>query len=861
MLERFDIRIEKFGHKKAKRLFVKDVFQLFKPGIIRSITGNQKLNQLGMLKNNITVAKRQLLRHKMYSTIKIGGFAIGVAVCLLIALFIKDELSFDRHIPNHQELYRAVKEYKNVPEVGDIKVTWFAAPFAEALKNDFPEVVQSARTLHGKSFGAGKNNLREEGNPRNSSEDGLIYADPEIIEIFGMKMVYGDAKEALNKPRSLVLTQSTSEKLFPGINPVGKTVYLNDETDNPYSIGGVVENPSSKSTLQFRILATLKDKEFWNGEQGFWGAQNYQVFARLRPDANLQNLNSRLSEIGQKYILPLEKRQGNVDAEEYVKNLGFHLQPYTDIHLYSADISGPYKTSDIKYVWVFGIIALFILGLACINFINLSTAKSANRAKEVGLRKTIGSHKIHLIQQFLVESVLYSILSFCIAIFLASLLMPYFNELSGKTIEIPWTSLWFIPSLMIAAILIGVIAGIYPAFYLSSFRPAAVLKGKLSVGSKGSKLRNALVIFQFTASIVLIIGTSIVYRQMEFILNKKVGFNKDQVVMLESAYLLGENLQSFQTELMKFPEIENISFSGYLPISGTLRNGNTWWNDGKTKEEKGIPGQNWVIDYSYLETLGMSILEGRNFSRQMKMDSRGIIINEAMAKDLNIANEPLGKKITNRSSNNQVYTVVGVVEDFNYEAMTAPIRPLALRLGNNRTTATIRIQSENIRETVALIESKWSELAPNQPFVLDFMDQQFAQMYAGVKQIRNLLTSFAVLAIIIACLGLFGLSVFMVEQRNKEISVRLVLGAKTSQIVGMLGVNFMKPIIVALLLATPIAWMLMSDWLMDFEYQMDLSADIFILAGLGAMVIGMLTISFQSIKAAFTNPVKGLRNE
>jgi len=861
LLERFERNLVANGERRAKIIFRKDVLKLLKPGLIKQLERSQQFNQFGMFKNNIIVAKRQLLRHKMYSTIKIGGFSIGIAVCLLMALSIREELSFDKHIQDHNVLYRAVIEYKNDPSGGDVKASWFAPPFAEAVKKDFPEVVQTARTIHGENFGAGSNNIREQGNPRNSFEKDLIFADPELLELFRMEMIYGDLVTALDKPQSMVLTQSVSKKLFPNENPIGKVVFLNDETDNPYSIEGVVEDPPKNSTLQFRIIASLKEKELWKGEQSYWGANNYQVFVRIRPDADLENLNSRLKEIGQKYILPLEKDRGNPNAEEEVKNIDFHLQLFTDVHLRSSDVLDPFQKSDIKYIWVFGVIASFILGLACINFINLSTAKSANRSKEVGLRKTLGSNKSDLITQFLTESVLYSILSFLIAILLASFLLPYFNQLSGKLIEIPWNTFWFIPILLISAVLIGVIAGIYPAFYLSSFQPAAVLKGKLSMHNKGAKLRNTLVVFQFTASIVLITGTLVVYRQMEFILNKNVGFSKEQVIMLQSPYLLGNNLESFKNELLKFPEVENASFSGFLPIQGTLRNGNTWWKDGKTKEDRAVGGQNWLVDYTYLETLGISIKEGRNFSKDLKTDSAALIINEAMAKALGIAESPIGARITNRSSNSFVYTVVGVTSNFNFEVLTEPVKPLAMRLGNNLTTGTIRVKSENVSKVIGQVEATWKEIAPNQPFIYEFMDQRFAQMYSGVKQIRNILTAFAVLAIIIACLGLFGLSVFMVEQRNKEISVRLVLGAKMSQIMGMLTVNFMKPIVLALLLAIPVTWIMMTNWLEDYEYKIDLTAGLFITAGLGAILIAMLTISFQSIKAALTSPSKGLRNE
>jgi putative ABC transport system permease protein len=859
LVERFELRASKKGQKKAKHLFIKDVLQLFRPGIIRPIIGTQKLNQFGMFKNNMVIAKRQLLRHKMYSTIKIGGFAIGIGVCLLITLFIKSELSYDKHIPNHENLYRVVNNYNLDGQI--IKYTWFAPPFAKAIQDDFPEVVLAGRTNEGSSFGSGKNNIRIEGDPQNQYEGDFIHVDQQILDLFQFKMVYGELKEALNQPQTLVMTRKKANKLFLGENPVGRTIYINDNTELPYKIGGVIEDLPETGFFQFDFLFSLTAKEFWVGEQVSWESQNYQVFVQVNPGTDMEALNPRLSEIGRKYILPVEIKNGNPNAEEEMKNVSFSLQPVTDIHLRSADVTDVYQKSDIKYIWIFGIIAAFILGLACINFINLSTAKSANRAKEVGLRKTIGSHRSHLIAQFLTESILYSLLSFGIAIIIASIAMPYFNDLAGKTLSLPWTELWFIPTLFASAFLIGIVAGLYPAFYLSSFKPAAVLKGKLSMGSKSSKLRNALVVFQFTASIVLIIGTFVVYQQMEFILNTKTGFDKEQVIQLRGTGVISDQAESFKNELLKIPEVNRVSVSDYLPLETTMRNGNTWWNDGRTKIDAGFSGQNWMVDTDYLATLGMNLIQGRNFDKEMKTDSSSIIINQAMAKEFGITDDPLGAKVTNRANNRWVWTVIGVVEDFNFQKLTEPVRPLAMRLSNSPSITSIKINSQNVASTLNQIQTVWEDVAPNQPFVYEFMDQSFSKMYEGVKRIRNILTSFAVLAIIIACLGLFGLSVFMIEQRSKEISVRLVLGAKVNQVVRMLSFNFMKPIILSLFIATPIAWFMMSEWLNDYEYKVDMSIQLFIVAGLSALLIAFITISFQSLKAAFTSPAQGLRNE
>lgn len=859
LIERFEIRVSKKGHKKARQLFIRDVFQLFRPGIVRPLTGSQKLNSFGMLKNNLIVAKRQLLRHKMYSSIKIGGFALGVAVCLLISLFIRDELSYDQHVPEHETLYRIVKEYD---EVGGInKYTWFQAPFARTMMADYPEVTLAGRTMESENMGAGYNNLRKEGEATNHYEDGFIFADQQILDMFQFPMVYGNLKDALAEPFTMVLTRKKAEKLYPGENPIGKTVFINDNTAVPYKIGGVMEDLPENSFFDFNYIWSLTDWEFWNGEQTNWRAQNYQLFAKLKPGTDVAAFTDRIQEMSTKYLLPPLKNSGMVNAAEFINSLTISMQPVADIHLRSADVTDVYEKSDIKYIWIFGIVAMSILALACINFVNLSTAKSANRAKEVGLRKTIGSVRSQLIGQFLTESIVYSLLSFVLAIGLAYLLLPYFNQLAGKELVLPWTSLWFIPTLLGAAVLIGTFAGIYPAFYLSSFKPSSVLKGNLSLGSKRSGLRNSLVVIQFTASIILITGTFVVYQQMDFILNTKTGFDKDQVVLLKNTLTLRDKGDAFKAELQQIPEVQSTTISGYLPVTGTLRDGDAWWIASRTKEDPSISAQIWNVDEDYFETLGIQLAMGRNFDKKLATENFSVLINQTMAKQLGIADDPLGQEITSSPSNNFRYKVIGVVEDFNYDLLTEKVKPVAMRLGNSPSMTAIKVNGQNMVSTLTAIEKAWDTVAPNQPFVYEFMDQRFATMYAGVQRIRNILTFFATLAVLIACLGLFGLSVFMAEQRKKEISVRLVLGAKVRQIVSMLGINFIKPIVLALIVASPVAWYIMREWLNGFEYKTDLSISLFITAGASALLIALITISFQSLKAAFSSPVDGLRDE
>jgi len=465
-----------------------------------------------------------------------------------------------------------------------------------------------------------------------------------------------------------------------------------------------------------------------------------------------------------------------------------------------------------------------------------------------------------LIKQFLTESLLYSCLSFIIGLLLAWLLLPYFNTLASKSLTIPWSAWWLLPVIVFSAFVIGIIAGLYPAFYLSSFKPAQVLKGAVSTGSKGSVLRNSLVVFQFTASIMLIIGTMVIYNQMHYILNQKVGFDKDQVVIVQGANTLGDkNVRAFKNELQKITSVKSASISDYLPIDGgTKRNGNTFFIDGRTKLDAGVGGQFWQIDDTYLKTLGMKLVEGRNFSYDMSDDTAGktLIINQTLAKKLNLKH-PIGAHITNGGA----FTVIGVVQDFNFQSMHDQIGPLALHFGISPSMVSVKISGNDVKNTLQSIAATWKTFAPHQPVRYTFMDENFANMYADVQRMGHIFTTFAILAIIIACLGLFALSAFMAEQRSKEIGIRKVLGASVSGITTLLSFDFVKLVALAILIASPIAWWGMNKWLQGFAYHVPVQWWIFATAGLAAVLIALITVSFQSIKAALMNPVKSLKSE
>jgi putative ABC transport system permease protein len=807
-----------------------------------------------MLKNYFKIAFRQLKKHKMYSAIKIGGFALGISACLLIALFIRDELSYDKNYVHGDRIYRLLHEYD---DNGKARLSWAnQAPIAVTLKKDFPEVEKAARMLDFPLFkGAGSNHVKKADGTQSIYEQGFAYADHDLLDILDVHMVYGDRAHALLQPNTLVLTRRKAEKYFPGENPVGKLLRLNNET--LYTIAGVMEDFPPNTHFQYDFLLTLKGVEFWPGEQDNWANTNYYTYVQLRPGANVKQFEAKLDVLNKEYILPYFLRIGFRDATKIIDANKYHLQQVSDIHI-DADVEDGHPHGDLRFIWLIGTVAFFILFLACINFINLVTAKSAGRAREVGLRKTLGSLRIHLIRQFLAESLLLSSISFVLGVLLAWLLLPLFNVLADKSLVMPWQAWWLVPVMLLSALVTGVAAGIYPSFYLSSFRPIQVLKGQLAKGAKGPGLRSALVVFQFTTSIILIIGTMIIYNQTQYIMHRKVGFDKDQVMLIQGTDALGAGIIPFRSELRRLPLVADASIGDYLPVTGTKRNGGNFWIEGKTNADR-ANSQFWVIDENYLRTMGIHMVAGRNFSPQIATDSQAIIINQTLAQKLDLGNNAIGKRITDGDG---FRTIIGVVEDFNFESMRQnAVGGVAMVWGISPGIVSVKLRSADMSRIVPAVTATWKKFNADQPIRFTFMDESFAGMYADVQRTTGIITSFAVLAIIIACLGLFALSAYMAEQRSKEICIRKVLGASIGGITTLISKDFLKLVLISILIASPIAWWGMYKWLQDFVYRAPISAWVFALAALGATGIALFTVSFQPIKAAMTDPTKSLRSE
>lgn len=804
-----------------------------------------------MFSNHFRIARRAMARQKMYTAIKIGGFAVGLATCMLIAVFVRHELQYDTHYP--ENIFRLYNQQNK--ETLD-KWTSFPAPIAQILRDEFPEIEKVGRLIPYNWYNAGSNLMRRDDQVENTFEQGFAYADPDLLSILQVKMVYGNVQHALAKPNTIVISRRKAEKYFPNEDPTGRVIIFNDDPNQAYAVGGVMENFPATSHLQFDFLLTLAGKEFWAGEQTSWCCWNYSPYVQVRPGTDLAALEKKMLSIRDTHYTAYLEKESAQSIEDVKKYHTFHLQPVRDIYLRSEGIHDNLSHGDMRYIWLFGGVAVFILLLACINFINLSTARSANRAREVGLRKVVGSHRSNLVWQFLTESVVYSFISFAFALLLVWIALPSFSTMAAKDLSMPWTDWWFAPGIVLGAGCVGVVAGIYPSFYLSAFRPAEVLKGRIALGSRSASLRSALVVFQFTTSIVLIIGTFVVYRQMQFILHSKVGFDKEQVLLVQGANTLREKYLTFKHELEAVPGVQGVTISSYLPVSGTTRDQNGFWREGKSKEENSVGMQKWYVDPDYISTLGMKLVEGRNFNIELASDSQAIIINQAAVKAFGFK-KPVGERIMNWEN----YTVIGVIEDFNFESMKGAIGPLSLVMGEGGSIAAVKLTAGPTKATIEAISKVWARFLPHQPIRYTFLDERYARMYDDVQRMGYIFACFALLAVVVACLGLFALSTFMVEQRHKEISIRLVLGASINSIFRLLTQNFVKLVVVSFCLAAPLAWYLMQQWLEDYTYRVQVTWDVLALSGLLSIFIALFTISVQSLRAATANPVEGLRSE
>jgi putative ABC transport system permease protein len=638
-------------------------------------------------------------------------------------------------------------------------------------------------------------------------------------------------------------------------------LYVDNSTN--CKITGVIKDFPQQSHFHFNFIRPLMDT--YRGNANEWLSNNDQSYILVKPGVTQAAMQKHVDEVVSKYVYKeletLFHASAN-DLQQQGNYFRFHLMPLTDIHLHS-DKSYEFEVNgNINYVYIFSVIAIFILLIACVNFMNLSTARSANRAKEVGIRKVAGSLRTHLITQFLTESVLLSFFSLLLAILLSACLLPLFNELAGKEMHVSTLfSTWLFPVMIALVFVVGCVAGSYPAFYLSSFQPIQVLKGTIAKGFKSSWLRSSLVVFQFSISIILIIGTIVIYNQLDYIRSRKVGYNREQVLVLHNTYPLDKKIKSFREELLKISGVESATITSNLPTASGF-NENGWFRDATLDAKKAVVFTDFRVDENYIPTLGMQIVKGRNFSHEFASDSAGILLNEAAVRLLGFK-DPLSETLyrPTDSAKSSAFHIVGVVKDFNYSSMHDKVGPLVIEYGDDWGSMALRINSKNISSVVKQVENKWNSFVPGQPFSYTFMDNDFNKIYNADQRTGKLFITFAVFAIFIACLGLFGLVTYAAEQRTKEIGIRKVLGAGVGGIVTMLSKDFAKLVLIASVIAFPIAWLAMNKWLQSFAYRINVSWWMFVVAGMAAIMIALITVSFQAIKAAIANPVESLRTE
>lgn len=806
-----------------------------------------------MFKNYVKTAFRSLTKNKGFTAINVLGLALGLATCLLIVLYVIDELSYDRYNAKADRIYRVNEDLK----LGNNNVLYAVAmpPLAQALKNDFPEVEDAARLKIAGGFHVKKGN-------ENILEHGTVFADPSLFNVFTLPMIYGNSATALKEPNSVVLTESTAKKYFNSTNVVGRTLKI--DNNQLLNVTGVIKDIPKRSHFNFDFFVSMSS---WaDSKSNQWLRSDYNTYVLLKKGADYQVFEKKLPAFLNKYSSGEMKANLHLTMDAFEKSGSYfrlNLTPLTDIHLHSNRSGELSANGTVEYVYIFSAIALFILLIACVNFMNLSTARSSNRAREVGVRKVLGSSRKYLIAQFLTESVLVTLAAAIIALLAVVILLPSFSHLSGKELLLDsQTLVWLIPSLLAIILVVGCLAGSYPAFFLSSFQPINVLNGKLSSGFKGGRLRSLLVVFQFSISIFLIIGTIVIYNQLNYIQTKNLGYNRNQVLIINNTFELGSHAKTFKQQIKQLPGVINATLTGFLPTSQS-RSTSIFFKDASADQKKSIFPQSWNVDEDYIPTLDMKMTLGRNFSSQMPTDSTGLVINETAAKFLGFKdpiNQVLYRNMDGNVSHSKPYHIIGVIKDFHFSSLRENINPVVLLLNEDTGDLSVRVSASNLPALIAQIKNKWEALTQSH-FEYSFMDQDFDATYRSEQRTGTIFMIFTALAIIIACLGLFGLAAYAAEQRTKEIGIRKVLGASVSVIAGTLSKDFIKLVLISIAVSTPIAWYFMNKWLQDFAYRISIQWWVLVLAGFAAILIAIVTVSFQSIKAALANPVKSLRSE
>ena len=798
------------------------------------------LGELAMLKNYLHVALRNLRKQAAYSFINIGGLALGLACAFMIVLYVQHERSYDRFHENEDRLYRLIQHVVQGEYAGN-KSAIFAAGYAPQLKARYPEI--EAAIL----FDERTPYLKIDGTSERIGDVGFI--GREALHAFTFPLLRGNPETALESPYSILLTESAATSLFGREDPIGRRITYNDDFD--VTVTGILKDVPANTHLQFNALVPIELMREVMGDDALedFTNSNYYLYLLLAPGTDPEQLEEKL------YAYRLERAEGD---EEQARRMEYVLQPITDIH-FTTDIQWDVSTNvDIRYIYLFSGIALLILLIAGVNFMNLATARATQRAREVGVRKAVGAHKGQLVWQFLGESVMLSGVAIGVALLLTALFLPAFRAIIGSAVSFRAEDVGTLALLVGIGLLAGLLAGTYPAFYLSAFRPATVLKGEVTRGNRATLLRKGLIVLQFGISVFLIISTISIYNQIHYMRSKKLGFAKEQVIFAPLTPPIQESYDAFRQTVLQNPNVLHVAQAGNLPGRVNTSRGYNWPGQ-SADEENGRSFYTILADYDYLTTLGLELVAGRDFSRDMPTDfENAYILNETAVRELGwSAEEAVGQPF--RAWDREMGQIIGVVQDFHYQSLHQQIGPVVINIKPWISYAAFRLTPENIPATVDYLQAQWQRLAPGFPFDYRFLDEDFDRLYRAEEDLVRLFTFFAGLAIFVACLGLFGLAAYSAEQRTKEIGIRKVLGASTRSITLLLSKEFTLLVSVAFFLAAPVAFFVMRRWLADFAYRIEISGWVFLLAGVLALTIAWLTVSYQSIKAALADPVKSLR--
>ena len=811
-----------------------------------------------MFKNYIKIAWRSLKKQPFFTFLNTFGLAIGMAGGLLISLYIYDELSYDKMFADADRIHRINGDIKFGGDAREFAVT--PAPMAAALKSDFSEIELVTRFRN-----RGSALVKKESAEANVKEEQSTYVDPSFFEMFGVELLAGDVKTALKDPNTLVLTKTAAEKHFGVADAVGQNLVLNNEEN--YTVVGVIDDLPRNSFLRdYSVFEAMEGNA--DAKEINWGSNNYHTFIKLIPTVNVADIQLQLRGFLGKYVIPGVQQYMPGITEEQFKAAGNYLVystiPLTDIHLNSNLVAEMSANNDMQSIYILSFIAIFLIVLASVNFMNLSTAHSLKRAKEVGVRKTLGSNKKDLVRQFLVESGLISFLSLALALVMTMIALPFFNTLAAKEISIPFLNLFFWLILLGAVLLLGLFSGSYPAFFMSRFMPIKVLKGGGQSSVGGGGIRNSLVVFQFAISVFLIISTLVVYQQLNYIQGKDLGFSKDQVLIINDVYTAGDKVSSFKEQVQQLGFVKNATLSSFFPTPSSRSDTTFSPEEGGTDQENAVSMQTWGVDYDYVSTMDFKFVAGRDFDKNFGNDSTAIVVNERAVKLMkSTPEEAIGMRYTNGFGleNPEYFTIIGVVKDFHIDSLKEEIDAVSLYLSDDAYAMAVKLEAGNFENAVSAIENVWNSIVPGEPFNYYFMEDSFNDTYQSERRLGNIFVIFTILSLVIACLGLFGLAAFNAEKRVKEIGVRKVLGASISQISTKLTMDFLKLVGIAILISLPLGWYVMNKWLEDFSYRIDIPWWVFLLAAFLAILISVLTVSYQSIKAAIVNPVKSLRSE